>query len=167
MQILLCFCTGGSAERNLRPTSCPSCNSGSPYGYGAVSYPRSYENYVCSTLSQNLVVSKRTDKKKKKKMHPLQPFHIWDVFPLSTHLISFALRSFRNYTLHMHLVDLYRRLYCSIRNMGFFFSPSFCVDEVCWIPPKIINSLEPAVRVRLRWVLVLIRPLRASALSYS
>lgn len=166
MQILLCFCTGGSAERNLRPTSCSSCNSGSPSGYGAVSYPRSYENYVCSTLSQNLVVSKRTDKKKKNASTPavshLGYFSLEHTFNLLLLCVPSEITHFT--CISLICIDVYT---APLEIWVFFFSPSFCVDEVCWIPPKIINSLEPAVRVRLRWVLVLIRPLRASALSYS
>ena len=55
-------------------------------------------------------------------MHPLESesFYVRDVFPLTTPFISFALCPFRNYVLHLHVIDLYIFAYCSIRNVNVF-----------------------------------------------
>lgn len=46
------------------------------------------KNYSLSTLSQNISVSKLLTK-----MRPLRPSHVWDSFPLNTHVTSFLQKS--------------------------------------------------------------------------
>lgn len=116
MQILLCFCTRAYAEqKKIQTTSCPPWSSG-PYLVLSLCLILTHTKiihfplWVRSFWSPNVLT----------KMYPLESFYVWDVFPLSTHFISFALGSFRNYILHVHLVGLYIFVHCSIRNMDFY-----------------------------------------------